>query len=231
MKRKATTTLKRPAKRRRKTGVYSDYKYFASGPREKKFFDLTVSQTYPTAGVIIPSLNLLTAGTGATNILGKKCTVTSLQFNGVVTVPQINDDTFADLLDASFVRTIFYLDRQCNGAAATVADILASASPFAHLNLENSKRFKVLKDYRMSFSGGSLGTNASVGTTNAFLSTGENKTMVFYKRCNISLEFVSGAANNIANVKSNNIGILLIINDQTPGTVLNGISRIRFTDS
>ena len=47
---------------------------------------------------------------------------------------------------SNLVRIIVYLDRQCNGAAAGVTDLLESASYLSFRNLANQSRFKFLYD-------------------------------------------------------------------------------------
>lgn len=122
-------------------------------------------------------------------------------------------------------RVIVYLDRQCNGAAATAAQILEGGAGAVDIqsfnNLENSARFRTLKDKLLTISptanvdgGGSSANKVSMYSLNM--------------RCNYPVEF-SGATGNIAEIRSNNIGVLILSHGAVATGNIGYRARIRYT--
>ncbi len=118
-------------------------------------------------------------------------------------------------------RIIIYVDKQANGAAATASDILQTPVSFeAFRNLENSQRFRVLKDKRIAF-----GSRSTIGAASArnVLSSAINI------KCRCPIEF-SGATGGLIEIRSNNIGVLIVSRASAPSCTINYVSRIRYTD-
>lgn len=123
---------------------------------------------------------------------------------------------------ADHLRMIIYLDKQANGTSATVTDILQTANINAFNNLFNKERFVILRDTIIDLvaeAGANDGTQDQFGIVQHSFSA--------FKKCRIPLEF-SGATGAIAEIRSNNIGILFI--SQAGVAVVDYTTRIRFAD-
>jgi len=201
----------------RTSGFYGRYNRPMSAlGGELKFVDTTLAGTnFPTAGVIAySSLNVVAQGAAQNQRVGRQITIKALQIQGRATAN-------ASITTPSIGRMIVYLDTQTNGAAATVGQILASASYSSYMNLEYTPRFRIIYDKRFEF-------NPTVADGVAFI--GQNYSVNLYKKCNIKIDYDNTLDTGvIATQRTNNIGVLLIgsSNDQVS---FNGTCRIRFAD-
>ncbi len=197
-------------------GYYGRYNKRNLVRAELKFHDLDIVDTaIATGGTITPSWNLIPQGTTEIQRLGRKCTIKHIAWRFSMTKTQ-EVTSSAD----SIVRMIVYLDKQANGAAATVTDILENGDFQSFYNLANSSRFRILIDrtYDMNSFAGGAGT--------ALQSYTRSTSGMMSKRVNIPLEF-SSTTGAITEIRSNNVGLLLISNR---GQVrLDSSMRIRFT--
>lgn len=126
------------------------------------------------------------------------------------------------------VRVIIYLDRQCNGAAATALDILASDQYNSFRNLGNVKRFKILYDKLRTYNTGAYA--AGNGTAN----DSHNVVHTYNQRVNlkvfIPIEFDGTTTGALSTIKSNNIGILLWSKHGGRMKMETSLMRTRFMD-
>ncbi len=123
------------------------------------------------------------------------------------------------------VRVIVYLDKQCNGAAATVLGILETADFQSFNNLANKGRFRILHDNNVDLNYAAMGGN---GTTHDTL--GVNHSYQWYKSVNIPIEFDNSADDGtLATIRTNNIGVMLVGVNGTAG--FGSKMRLRFTDN
>lgn len=118
---------------------------------EKKFKDTAISfTTVGTTGTVLStSLNLVDQGNAQNEMIGRSITVKDVSIKALVrqdseTSTNASIVTAAGNLTPESVRLYIVLDRQCNGAAATVSQILEDTDIISFYNLENSKRFKIL---------------------------------------------------------------------------------------
>ena len=217
---KKTTTRRYVPGRNRTSGFYGRFGVANGG--ELKFKDSNyVSGAVPVGGIIVaPSINLIAQGTGEQQRVGRKCTIESIhmRFN-------LNVDNFQGAIPqgGDNIRTIVYLDSQANGAAATVTDILATAGLNSFRNLANSLRFKILMDKTHSINYAGIGSNA-VNNANQHAVT---RYYTWNKKCKIPLEF-SGSTGVISEIRSNNVGVLLISDVGVGFEIAN--FRVRFSD-
>ena len=126
------------------------YGKFSKG-LELKFRDFSTDlPTMATAGTIRESMVTISQGTGESQRIGRKCTIKAINWRFKVELP-ITTGTSAQPSDV--VRIILYLDKQCNGAAATVTNILENALYQSFNNLANKSRFRTLMDrtYDMNY--------------------------------------------------------------------------------
>lgn len=206
--------------RTRTSGYYGRY----GGSRgELKFHDLDINAAQmPTAGAItVDSCNEIGQGVTESTRVGRKCTITNIYWKMQMVLPEV--DAAVTPSSGEQVRIILYQDKQCNGATATVADILESANYQSYRNLANSGRFNILMDKAWTINYGGLASDgASVVSQAAVI-----KNAVFNKRCNIPLEF-DNTTGAITEIRSNNIGVLTIGSTGLVG--LDSKMRLRFSD-
>jgi len=204
----------------RRAGYYGRF----TGPAaELKFFDTTLNFTADTTAEVPATgqLSLIPQGVTESTRVGRKCTIKSIQINGVMTHVPAAAATSSFILSVALVQ-----DTQTNGAAAAVSDVydmVGNALPVSVRNIENGDRFKILKRWDIPF------TSAS-GVTTAYNNV--SKKWDFYKKCQIPLEF-SSTTGAITELKSNNVfivaGTSTAAADDT--VTVNGICRLRFSDN
>jgi len=187
---------------------------------ETKFNDSTFNQTTATGGANISfvgavtgvSLCLVPQATTDITRIGNKMFLKNIRIKGRVTLPTAT--TFDQ------VRIILYKDMQTNGAAAGVTDLLASADENSFLNMNNTGRFKVIKDKIIDL-------NPVIGVSSTSNTPYVRQFKMNHKaNCRIDYSSNTGA---ITELRSNNYAVLVI---STNGlATITGIARITFTDS
>ncbi len=201
-KRRTTTYTSRGYTRR--VGNYGRYGSRAGQHQELKFHDVDLDDAVvAAAGTIADSINKIGQGTTEITRIGRKVWIRKIQWRYRVILPTTDATSIAQNPDNC--RIILFKDRQCNGAAALVTDILESADFQSFNNLVNSGRFQVLMDKNIVLNPRAI---ASDGT--GLMSTAEVDVQgTFFKNCNIPLEFNS-TAGAITEICCNNLGVLLI---------------------
>ncbi len=207
-----------------RTGGY--YGRFSGPKAELKFHDVDLDDaTINTAGDITASINLIAQGTTESQRIGRKCVIRSIGWHFMISLLIEQDQ--ADIGGGDVLRIIMYLDKQCNGATAvvsTVAGILATPLYDSFNNLSNKSRFRTLMDRTYDLNRQVAGTDGAntVGSPALFMHD------TFYKKCNIPLEF-SSTTGAITEIRSNNIGVLLISRSNL--AAIEGRIRLRFSDA
>ncbi len=205
-------------------GYYGRYAY--GGRRgELKFHDIAVDDGVVAVGGTIQntgSVNLIAQGVTESERVGRKCTVKSISWRWRVNLP--TQDAGALPITGDTVRMILYQDKQCNGATTATAEILEIDDWQSFLNLSNSQRFVIHCDKLITINYNSLASDgAGVVSSNAQRLNG-----VIYKKVNIPLEF-SAAVGAITEIKSNNLGVLLVGEAGIAG--FGSHMRLRFSDN
>ncbi len=170
-------------------------------------------------GTITASINLIAQGVTESQRIGRKCTIEHILWRW-----NIQQKSQAVMSATSItVRLIVYHDKQANGAAASVTDILESDNFQSFNNLSNSGRFRILYDRVMSKQ-----QDGSIAgpVTNEWEVNGS-----FFKKVSIPIEF-SAATGAIGEIRSNNIGVLILggANSGSNAT-LDSKFRLRFSDN
>lgn len=210
------------------------------GSVEKKFFDMTATEA-PIAvnaqfvdiagdGPVATSTTLvdIPQGTGESERIGRKCTITKL-------LARLNFEfdtaTFANQSAGSFeahetIRIMFVWDKQCNGALANVIEINTDNNYNAFRELSNTKRFHILYDRTFVWN-----TTATSAGTTSFESTVTRKEYQIRvnKKVFIPIEF-DGTTGALAEIKSNNIGLIIWAKHGGRINLLDGRIRLRFID-
>lgn len=210
----------------RRVGYYGRYTVPFTGtdkPGELKFFDVDVNDgVVSNTGTVFDSVCKIAQGVTEVQRVGRKCTLKTIQFRWRVILPAL--DNVPAPLPADAVRFIVFLDKQCNGAIAGVTQILHTANYKAFYNLVNQGRFKILHDQMTTMNYGGLASEAAGQLTALVV----QKDFYWEKAVNIPLEF-DGATGALTEIRSNNIGVLLI---STQGTLnFESKVRLRFSDS
>lgn len=204
---------------------------------EKKFLDIVDAvASVPAAGLILPtnaatctpavamvggSFNQIAQGDQEYQRVGKEVVVTSVMVRGQVILPGGNT-TYSDT-----VRFLIVQDTQCNGAVATVNNVLgftgSTPSINSFNNIENSRRFLILSDTRYDVT-----AFTSNGATIA-----NNRTVDFeiYKKCNIPIVFdTTATSGSLATVRSNNIFGIVIDSSAVDDMTCRYTMRLRYQD-
>lgn len=203
------------------------YKQFTGS--ERKYFDTNIiDASISSSGEVLTSLNLVPQGTTPVTRIGQKITIKSIHMHFLFTRNGGDDQTAAEATDCAKIRVLVYIDKQANGAAPAVTDILDTATGGfqAFNNLANRQRFLILKDKNLT-----LGVRAcAAGSTSGFFVPDSVQTWNWHKKCSIPVEF-SSTTGAITEIRSMNIGMLFISSDSTNVTpTAIGVTRVRFTD-
>ncbi len=206
---RCTTT---PVKRRKPFA-----KSYNRSTKERKFHDVDTSLTVPSAGAIaLASLFVIPTGTTGITRIGRRINVTDI----FVRISDVLPTTTVSANTSDVYRFILYLDKQANGATATVTGILDAANERSFNNLDNVNRFRILCDKRRVFSSGA-GNNAG-----GYAEKRGSK-FISLNDMNLPVEY-SGDDGAIDKIRSNNVGVLVI---SESGFVLTEFNiRVRFTD-
>ncbi len=189
-----------------------------------KFHDLDVDDAVVGTGTIAQdSCNIIAQGITESTRVGRKCTIRRINWKFEITMPT----TAVAGSTSDIVRVVLYHDKQTNGAAAAVLDILETADFQSFRNLAQQSRFNILMDrmYTVHCPSGS-----GRGSTDT-LSYGEQKIFdTFYKTCNIAIEYDTTASTGVLTTqRTNNIGVMLLSQSGFAG--FTSKMRLRFTDN
>ncbi len=223
-----TTLALRPAPLKRTKRVYAPYAPPAytrrtSFPGELKFHDVELDDAVVAAGGnVTATINVIPQGVTEIQRIGRKCTIRSIHWKYRVDLPEVGPVASPNTIDE--VRVILYLDKQCNGATAAALDLLETATLRSFRNLANSGRFVFLMDKVHTLNWTTLASDAA----GAYRQAEVVREYSFNKKCEIPIEF-NAAAGTIDEIRSNNLGVLLVGVNGAAG-FLSSI-RLRFSDS
>lgn len=197
--------------------------FYGFADRELKFLDGSQTYTTATAGTISPTLLIIPQGTTQSMRIGRRCNIHHVDLMIQLKLPPSTDNAAADDL----VRIILYCDKQCNGTAATAAQLLVappagSVGYRSHYNLSNVMRFKILYDKTHKL----VAHAGGISSTPAEAYTGDLKLVHVKKRVNLPIEY-NGTAGLIGEIRSNNIGLLVLSESAKVTLTMN--TRIRFS--
>lgn len=229
-KRTATTTTMTRIVRSPSVSVTPGYtrtvgRYRRSLPNslEKKYFDVFANNTaISTTGFILDSLNKVPQGTTDVTRIGNKINITNINFRIAFSL----DDAGTGTLVNGHCRTIIYIDKQANGAAAAADDILITTGTpgqtalWKYRNMDQTDRFVILKDKIYS---------CDVISANVLhTAQGSSRWFKFSKKCDIPIHF-SSTTGAITEIRSNNIGMLFVSDISTMNYTLQ--TRVKFIDA
>lgn len=231
MKRRASQQLQQPKPKRARLNQ-AQFIPAPSTPGSKaelKAYDIAVA-TYQcnTTGsftlLCVPQL-----GTDYTNRIGRKINLRSVYIRGQI-FTELGTVPSAGSQGSQFGRMIIFYDKQPNGAAPAVTDLLVSASPSAQLNLNNRDRFEILADKTWVF-------DPYFFSTTATQSYGSASRQIYaikkYKKLGNRDVIFGGNAGTIADINTGALYMFFIGDQAAAGDDLNAIvsTRVRFDDS
>lgn len=188
---------------------------------ESKFVDtaLTVNGVPNSANAFgWGTINQIPVGDGPSGRIGRQIVLTSIQI-------QYSLDIHHTETNVIYFRFMLVLDKQCNGTAATAADVMNTNALMSYRNLDNAERFVVLVDRTHRYSPSAL---ASAGTLRYSGPGIQN----VYRKCNIPIVYDNSLTTGvIATMRSNNVLIMCWIQGQQ--TALNDfkcVGRLRYRD-
>lgn len=190
------------------------------GMNETKFNDSTFAQTSATAGGLltftgaVTGTNLCLIPQGTTDItrIGNRTMLKQIRIKGHLAVP-------TTAVSGDRIRVMLIQDHQTNGAAATVTDVLQVADENSFLNMDNTTRFRVIKDkvYDLNPQVGIPGTST--------LPYFKSFKMSHKANCRIDWSSTTGA---ITELRSESYFVLVI--SQAGTSTITGQARVYFQD-
>ncbi len=214
----------------RRSGYYGRYKGGGcSMAKEKKFLDtvwssaaISTTWTDPANDAGNDSLNIVAQGVDKDERIGRKLCVHNVSFRGEIHCASGTSLT----ANHNRVRICLILDRQCNGANATMADIFepAAVGIDAWRNLANQERFTILWSKTLVFNKGASSIAGPLHFT-----TDAIKKIGFSKKMEVIIEY-DGATGAITTIQSNNLFFAVCARLSTPACTLTGRARVRWSD-
>lgn len=184
------------------------------------------AHTVLAAGEIHPSLNLVKQGTTNIQRVGRNITVREISLRWVYNLPGVEKSASSppNGLRPDIFRLIVYVDKQANGAAPAVLDIVDVADFTTMYNIQNESRFIFLLDEYWGLNYGQMTSE----TDDTFSVLFEVKAGDWTRKVNVPITF-NDTAGVLTEVTSNNIGMLWFSQYQT--IVVQIEHKIRYTDS
>lgn len=182
---------------------------------ELKYVDVDQQNNFAETGVGI-LLNGLAPGTGASQRIGKKVTLKSVQLRLSIVAGTAGVAPFAGM-----VRCFLIYDKQANATTPTVAQILEKVAGSSPMNMDNRDRFLVIYDRQFALD--QAGGNQS-------------SQLKMYKRLNLTTVFNAGTAGTVADITSGSLYIVFIGENGYTANPTNPpfatwYSRIRYEDA
>jgi len=223
-KSKRSTRRGHSSKRRAVVGRMRSFSALAPPRYEKKFLDTATSSAvrqFESNGSVQADFVVMAQGTANGTRIGSQITVTNINCHlDVVTGTNASNPGVAH----TPVRIILGIDKQANGAAPAVLDVLQTASPYSFRNMYTLNRFIILKDKLFD-----MNPILYVSAPNV----GENgRILKFAWKGQLPILY-SGTTASITEIKSNNV-FLLVISDRDGYDTEDGVQgtlRIKYTDA
>lgn len=175
---------------------------------EKKYVDNTVSLTpVPNTGALVATYTTMAQGLGDQARNGNS--IKGVDIAGKMYLAKnIGVQTTA-------MRLIWVLDKECDGAAPTLTQILDNVDIVSGINKDNSKRFVILKDKMLTLNDGG----------------GQTKFQKYYFPTDFHVHF-DGSTSAITDAKENQV-FLFAISDQiaTYAPMITHFGRFNFYDN
>ena len=204
---------------------------------EKKFLDMnigtiaapiSIDATYTVLSGTISAGSFLgiVQGTTESQRIGRKVVITDLHWyirlqrpNAAPTTTNRSDET------ASTCRIVLYIDKQCNGAAATGSQLFQIDDFLSFRNIENTGRFVILHDRKYSVPQQLYMTHDGTNDIQALGDTFQWREIHWKGFLPIEFNSTTGA---ISEIRSNNICAMVVAEDNGGSTQMVSRLRIRY---
>lgn len=204
-----STTRRAPVRRYAKQ-IPRGYPTASGVQGELKAVDTSLASAVDTTGAIA-LLNGIARGDDIGNRVGRQVTCKYLEARIAMGV---TSGTGED----QYQRILIVQDRQPNGTALAITDVLVATNVYSQSNLDNRLRFRILYDKWFPL--------------NASAEAGSAKSWEFKVPLNFVTQFNNGDAGTIADIQTNSLYAIVIgskVAGVTAGSVAGRI-RVRFTD-
>lgn len=189
-------------------------------PEELKFIDTAMTTGGINTTGAIDLISYCTVGDEANTRDGREIWLRSVWIRGIV-------QPFDDLITDFHGRIMIVWDKDPNGVAMTISNLLAGATSLQFRNLDNRDRFKIIYDQEFVVG------KRDVTATQAFSSADPRciERFIDLKRHKLKMVYNSGTAGTIADVNNGALYVVQIGNvTQTNGGTFLGRTRVRFVD-
>lgn len=195
---------------------------------EKKVADITPAAYQVNTTGSITLLAVPTLGSDYTNRVGRKIRITSAYIKGYV-YTEASTQSAAVNSTSQAARMMLVCDLQPNGSAPAITDILTTADPSSHLNLNNRDRFLILKDKNFVFDPLYLSTTATQSYATA---SNQIKFLKVYKKLNMETIFNATNGGSIADITSGALYMVWIGSRAAGAADVNAViaTRVRYYD-
>jgi len=222
--RKMKRSSRRTKARKGTRGTMRSFSALAPPRYEKKFLDTNLSAAlgeFATGGVVQATYCVMASGAGNGQRIGNRITVTNINAHLNIMSGISNSNPG---MNNTIVRVILGIDKQANGAAPDVGDVLQTASPYSFRNMYTLNRFVILKDKLLA-----LNPQASDASY-----TGQHSRVLKFSWKGQLPVLYSDTTASIGVIESNNIFMLVIADRAATAAQLDGAFgtvRIKYTDA
>lgn len=198
---------------------------------EKKTVDVNkTALTFDSTGNFL-LLNAPVTGAGEYQRVGRKISMQSV--SGRISIFATAPATAG----ADFIRLVLFYDRQPNGAAPVLADVLQSvdntgtttSTSMSNLNINNADRFKILRDWYWGIPQAGTGTNAELARTFA---AGPCADKFFVSLKGMETHFNGNSAGTIGDIATGSLYLLAVglQSNANASWRVNCETRVRYLD-
>lgn len=179
---------------------------------EKKAIDTTINSAINTTGVIT-LINGCARGDALNERIGRATHMQSVYVRGLV-------DANATTGIAQIARVLIVYDRQANGVAPAITDILTHVHPYGHVNLSNSLRFSVIADQDYEIYDRTNGGDV-------------DRSINIYRKLDLPVHYNSGDAGTVADITTGALYLIGLTNAAIGDTdsTMQVQARVRYTDA
>lgn len=194
---------------------------------EKKVQDIAVATYQVNTTGSFTLLCIPVVGADMNARVGRKINIKSVYIRGYVGLQAALLSTADSEIPPQQARMIVFADMQPNAAAPAVTDLLNTATPASHLNLNNRDRFKILADKIFTFD-----SYINVSTaTQSRAGVGVNCLRVkCYKKMNLETIFNAVNGGSIADITSGALYMFWIGSQAASDANAIVGTRVRYTD-
>jgi len=199
-------------KRTRLTPMNATQIYGSTGS-ELKFIDITAAPAVITTAGSLELLSQIANGNGQSERVGRRINLVDIHLRFSL---YPSDD-----FDSNYSRVLMFIDKQSNGAAPAITDVLTTSTYYSLLNPININRFQVLYD----------SVRHSTFNNNATLSIASTPTHFIETRKSLkgrSIMF-KGTGSTVSSIDSGAVYLLTI--SSSAAMTYQTTSRLRYTDA